>query len=58
MVLVWVSQAAFAKVQHHTQCMEYKVGPAELQPYEPLAGHMLDAALCCCGLTPLSSYST
>ena len=28
MVLVLVSQAAFAKVQHRTQCIEYKVGPA------------------------------
>ncbi len=42
-----VSWAAFAKVQHSTQCIEYKVGPAQLQPGETLAGHMLDAALCC-----------
>ncbi len=28
LVLVLVSQAAFAKVQHRTQCIEYKVGPA------------------------------
>jgi len=42
-----VSWAAFAMVQHSTQCIEYKVGPAQLQPGETLAGHMLDAALCC-----------
>lgn len=53
-----VSWAAFAKVQHSTQCIEYKVGPAQLQPGETLAGHMLDAALCCCvSYSPLSSHS-
>jgi len=53
MVLVLVSQAAFAKVQHSTQCVEYKFDPAQLPSCEPPAGHMLDSALCCCGLTPL-----